>query len=142
LNALSTNLILYNLLIPDSKVTTPFAGFIDVRDVAAAIIRGIKTPGRVRALLTGEWFDLKDAADYIASVRPELKDRLADPARSDDEKGVIDNTRAYEALGLSPVMPWRESVLETIDVLLKVEKDWVAQGIDIENTLKKNDRRQ
>lgn len=141
LNALSTNLKLYNLLIPDSKDTTPAAGFVDVRDVARALVAGIKTPGRNRVLLSGEWFEYKDAVEYIASVRPELKARLPNILPTGLTHGMIDNTRAQKVLGIPAVVPWKQSVIEVVDTLIKIEKDWTSAGIDIKNTLEKNDRR-
>lgn len=141
LNALSTNLKLYNLLISDSKDSTPGAGFVDVRDVARGLVAGIKTPGRNRILLSGEWFEYKEAIDYIASVRPELKDRLANIVSAGQTRGIVDNARAQEVLGIQAVIPWKQSVIEVVDTLIKIEKDWTGAGVDIEETLKKNDRR-
>jgi len=73
---MSTNPLLYDILLPKPHITTPRPGFVDVRDIARGLVTGIRTPGRHRALLTGEWFDFKDAVDYIAAVRPALKSRL------------------------------------------------------------------
>src|SRR5882762_3391616 len=107
-NALSTNIMIYNLLVPKSKATTPNFGFVDVREVAAGIVAGIRTPGRNRILLTGEWFDYKDAVEYIAAIRPELKNRLATPIPTGQTEGVIGNARAQQILGLPPARSWKE----------------------------------
>jgi nucleoside-diphosphate-sugar epimerase len=139
-NALSTNLRLYNILFPDTKDITP-VGFVDVRDVARALVAGIKTPGRNRILLTGEWFDYADAIDYLASVRPELIPRFGTVTHGAQRASIVDNSRAYEILGIPPVTPWRTLVIDSIDTLLQAEKDWEKAGIDVENTLKKNNRR-
>lgn len=139
-NALSTNLNLYNLLVSDSKATTPTIGFVDVRDVAGGIIAGIDTPGRNRVLLTGEWFEYKDAVEYIASVRPELKGRLANPIPTGQTDGLIDNTKAQQVLGIPPARSWKKSLIEAVDNLVQLEKDWVAAGVDLDTTLKTNPR--
>lgn len=139
-NALSTNLLLYNLILPDTKQQTPPFGFVDVRDVAAGLIAGIKVTGRNRVPLTGEWFELKDAVEYIASVRPELKSRLANIVPTGQTNGILDNSKALEVLGIKP-RSWKESVINTIDYLVEVEKAWEGQGIDIESRLKRNEWR-
>lgn len=108
---------------------TPPMGFVDVRDVTAAQVAGIKTPGRNRVLLAGEWFEVKDAVDHIAVARPELADRLTN--------AVIDNTRAVEVLGVQ-VISWKEMIVDTIDSLVKLEKEWQEAGVDVETTLKKS----
>lgn len=135
-SAFSTNLIVYNFVLPDSKQRTPVYGFVDVKDVAAGLVSGIRAKGRNRALLTGEFFELKDAIDYLSTVRPELKGRLIDPEPTGQTKSLIDNKRAFEILGLKSVSPWRDNVLETVDYVLKIEKEWLAAGVDIESTLK------
>jgi nucleoside-diphosphate-sugar epimerase len=140
LNALSTNLKLYNILFPDTKDTTPF-GFVDVRDVARGLVAGIKAPGRNRVLLSGEWFDYADAIDYLSSVRPELLPRLGTATRVAQKDSLVDDSRAYEILGIPPVTPWKTSVIDTVNILIQVEKDWEEAGIDVENTLKKSNRR-
>lgn len=140
LNALSTNLKLYNILFPDTKDTTPI-GFVDVRDVARGLVAGIKISGRNRILLSGEWFDYADAINYISNVRPELLPRLGTVTRTGQKASPVDNSRAYEILGVPPVIPWETSVIETVNTLIQAEKDWEKAGIDVENTLKKNNRR-
>jgi nucleoside-diphosphate-sugar epimerase len=135
-SAFSTNLIIYNLVLPDSKQQTPIYGFVDVKDVAAGLVAGIRVKGRNRALLTGEFFELKDAIDYIASVRPELKSRLINPEPTGQTGPLIDNTRAFEMLGFKSVSSWKANVLETVDYLLKIEKEWIEAGVDIESTLR------
>lgn len=135
-NALSSNLLLYNLLIPESKLDNFTYGIVDVKDVAAALVAGIRTPGRNRILLSGEWFEIKDALELIANARPELKDRLITHIGPSQPRVFVDNTRAYEILGLKPVGSWKDNLLETIDYLVKLEKDWVEVGVDIETKLK------
>lgn len=115
-------------------------GFVDVRDVTAGLIAGIKAPGRNRVPFTGEWFELKDAVEYIASVRPELKGRLANIVPTGQTKAIVDTSKALKVLGLKS-RPWKETVLQTIDFLVKLEKDWQEQGVDIDAKLKKNEWR-
>lgn len=112
-----------------------------MKDVAAALVAGIRTPGRNRILLAGEWFEIKDAVEHIASVRPELKNRLMNPGGPTHPKIMIDNTRAYEILGIEPVSSWKDNVIETIDFLVKLEKEWVESGVDIRSTLQASDWR-
>lgn len=139
LQSLSTSALIYNLLLPDSKSQTSPFGYVDVRDVAAALIAGIKTQGKNRILISGEWFEHKDAVDYIASVRPELKDRLpTNLVPTGQTKGVVDNSRAVEVLVIPRVRAWEESVVDAVDAILTVEKDWIAKAVDLQKTLMAN----
>ena len=139
-NAMSTNLVLYNILLPDSKIGTPSMGFVDVRDIARGLVAGIKTPGRHRTLLSGEWFELKDAVDYISVVRPSIKSRLPKLTPSGQMQAIVDNTSTEEALKFK-VRSWRDSVLETVDTVTRLEREWVVAGVDLDSTMRKNDRR-
>ena len=117
-----------NALLPDSKSTTPNLGHIGVRDVALALIARINTPGKTRNLLTGEWFELKNAVEYIGSLYPGLKiPALVSSGRTDS---VVDYEPALGRLGLTR-MPWRDSIREAAEAVLEIEKDWIAQGIDL-----------
>lgn len=129
-NALSTDEIIYNLLFAENKVDTPVAGFVDVRDVAIGLVKGQKTLGKHRILFGGEWFTFQEAIDYIASIRPELKDRLATASPTTQKNSILDNSKAALVLDLTP-RSWKESIRDGIDDLLKVEKSWIAQGIEI-----------
>jgi len=129
-------LVLYNILLPDSKISTPHIGFVDVRDVARGLVVGIKTPGRHRALLSGEWFELKDAVHYISVVRPSVKGRLPKLTPSGHTQAMVDNTSTEEALKFK-VRSWRDSVLETVDALIRLEREWVDAGVDLDDTMRK-----
>ena len=126
-NALSTNTLIYKALLPDSKSRTFDVGYTDVRDVALALIAGINAPGKTRNLLTGEWFELKDAVEYIGTLHPELK--LPTLALSGRADSVVAYEPALKRLGLTR-RPWRDSVREAAEALLKVEEDWIAQGFE------------
>jgi hypothetical protein len=133
--ALSTLMFLYNVILPDSKMQTLVPGFVNVKDVAAACIAGTKVSGRNRLFLTGDWFELKDAIDYVASVRPELKGRLPSPTPTGQKESIVSNERAEEILGIK-VRPWKETVLENVDFFVKLEKDWESQGVDLDATIR------
>jgi len=135
--ALSTITTLYNLILPDSKLQTPAMGFVDVRDVAAALVAGIKTTGRNRVLLTGEWFEVKDAVDHIGAVRPELAGRLPKLVPTGQTGAVIGSARALEVLGVR-VTPWKKMVIDAIDFMVKLEVEWQKAGVDVEATLQRS----
>ncbi|KAF9644895.1 NAD(P)-binding protein [Thelephora ganbajun] len=129
INALSTNIFIYNALLPDSKSTTFNIGFIDVRDVAEGLIAGINTPGKTRNLFTGEWFELRDAVEYIGTLHPELKTPTL--ALSGQTDSIVVYEPALKRLGLTR-RPWKDSVREAAEAVLQIEKDWIAQGVDVE----------
>ncbi|OBZ70868.1 hypothetical protein A0H81_09122 [Grifola frondosa] len=117
ISALSTNSRIYALLRPDEPIP-PF----------------LLHRWRKRILMSGEWFSFKDAVEYIAEVRPELRDRLAVDARSAPAtpQTSIDNTRAREVLGLKEMVPWRDTVLAAVDDLIKLEKEWASKGLTVQ----------
>jgi len=128
--ALSTDQFIYDLLFAENKVDTPPTGFVDVRDVAIGLVKGQKTPGKHRVVFRGEWFAFQEAIDYIASIHPELGDRLATANPTAQKNSLLDNSKAALVLGLTP-RPWKESIREGIEDLLKLEKSWIAQGVEI-----------
>lgn len=135
---LSTNLVLYNLLFPDSKDSTSMYGYVDVPDVAVGLIAALKQTRSSRNLLGGEWFQLKDAVEHLADVRPELKDRLPNATDSGQTEGPINNDKALKTLEMPSVTKWENMVVDTIDAMVKIEKDWSEAGVDLENGLKNN----
>ena len=128
--ALSTSVALHTILNSGDILGNPGFGFVDVRDVADAQVAGIKTPGHHRVLIgSSEWFDLRDAVDHLTAARTELKDRLANPVSTRRTVPAVDNARVVNLLGVS-VTPWRKSVEDGVDALLKVEKEWREAGAD------------
>jgi hypothetical protein len=84
-------------------------------------------------LLSGEWYYLKEAVDYIASVRPELRGRLASLEPTGQTEPMIDSARAIEFLGLPGIRKWKDTVIETVDYTLVLEKEWIKLGVDVDN---------
>jgi len=128
---LSTSVTLYNFLIgPEKTFYTLPMGHVDVRDVAAAMVAGIKVIGNHRLILTGEWFDWADAVKHIAATRPELVPRLVKIGSTSQDRPIVDNKKALETLGIT-LTPWKKTIDDGIDALLKLEKDWTEKGADI-----------
>lgn len=128
---LSTSVMVYNLLAgPETTLYTPAIGYVDVRDVAAGMVAGIKAKGNNRLLLTGEWFDLVDAVEHVAATRPDLAPRLIKPGSTGQNRPIFDSKKALEVLGIT-LTPWKKTVDDGLDTLLKLEKDWEEQGIDL-----------
>jgi len=128
--ALSTDQFIYNLLFAENKVDTPTIGFVDVRDVAIGLVKGQKIFGKHRIVFGGEWFTFEEAVAYIASIRPQYKDRLATASPSAQKNSLLDNSKAALVLGLTP-RPWKETIRDAVDDLLKLEESWIAQGIEV-----------
>ena len=128
---LSTSLMVYNYLSgPEKTFYNSPIGYVDVRDVAAAMVGGVKVKGNHRLLLTGEWFDLADALEHIATTRPEVASRLVKAGPSGQNRSIMDNKKALEVLGIT-ITPWKKTIDEGLDALLRLEKDWTEQGIDL-----------
>lgn len=128
--ALSTDEFIYNLLFADNKVETPALGFVDVRDVAIGLVKGQKTKGQHRIIFGGQWFTYEEAIDYIASIHPELKHRLATATPNDHKNSRLDISKATVILDLTP-RPWKESVRDAVEDLLKLENSWISQGVQV-----------
>jgi hypothetical protein len=128
---LSTNKLIYNLLSPGNKVETPAMGFVDVRDVAIGLVRGQKTQGKHRIVFGGEWFTYEEAIDYIVTLHPELQGRLATTTPTAQKNSLLDISQAALVLGLTP-RPWRVTVHDAVESLLKLEKSWIEQGVEVE----------
>lgn len=128
--------MLYNILLPDSKLVNPTYGFVDVRDVAAGLVAALKQTKSSRNLLSSEHFDVTEAVDLVAKERPELKHRLPKLVNSNQE-AALDPTIAANRLGIT-LTKWQKTVLDTVDQLLEIEKDWAAQGIDVDLVLGKS----
>ncbi|KAF7793978.1 hypothetical protein EIP86_005102 [Pleurotus ostreatoroseus] len=131
--ALSTDRILYSFLRPDGPLMERLTS-IDVRDVARSLVLSLSAPptsqvGRKRFVMTGPSIQPREAAEYIAHERHELQDRISEmwkkagPAQETN----IDNSRAKEVLGLE-FTDWHKTVLEGVDALIAIEKEWKQQG--------------
>ena len=128
---LSTSPVVYNFLAgPELTLSTLPIGHIDVRDVAAAMVAGIKVKGNHRLLLTGEWFDYVDVVKHIAATRPELAPRLIKTTPSGQNRPIIDSAKALEVLGIT-LTPWKRTIDDGLDSVLKLEKDWTEKGVDL-----------
>ena len=128
---LSTSVVVYNLLAGPEKTFYTFpVGHVDVRDVAAAMVASIRLEGSHRLLLTGEWFDLADAIQYIAATRPELAPRLIKAGSNGQNRPVIDSKKALEVLGIT-LTPWKKTIDDGLDAVLRLEKDWIEKGVDL-----------
>lgn len=122
---------MYNFLAgPEKTLYTMPIGHVDVRDVAAAMVASIRVKGNHRLFLTGEWFDWAEVIDYIETTRPELEPRLVKIGRTDQRRPIIDSKNALDVLGIT-LTPWKKSVDDGLDAMLKVEQDWTSKGIDL-----------
>ncbi|TCD60318.1 hypothetical protein EIP91_010356 [Steccherinum ochraceum] len=141
LATLSTMVYCYGMIISKPHpFLLPHTYLIDVRDVARAmIIAALDSPptsqvGRKRILLTGEWPNPADVVNLITKERPELASRINEEfkTRPNVVKTIIDNTRAQQVLGLTP-MPWQKTVLDALDELIRIEEEWRKAGLVPEN---------
>jgi len=137
-STISTAVSAYNFINPNVTLPTESLGYTDVRDVAAALVAATRVRGQHRLPFSGEFFDHTEAFPYLASVRPELKDRLAKATSTGQTKPVIDATPALKVMGLPALTPWKQSVLDAVDAIVQVEKEWIAAGVDVKEKLAKN----
>jgi len=115
------------LIHPDGPRPSPY--FVDVRDVARALVAALKAPptaqvSHKRILLSSEWVQPAQVAAYVAERRPELAHRIS-KAMQDEIPGlkpVIDNNRFKEVLGLD-ITPWQETILDGVDAPVKLENE-------------------
>jgi len=138
----STNLLLFNALLPDSRSQTPPLGFVDTRDVAASLIAGFEVPGRTRNIVASPWFDLAEAVAYVEEIHPELKDELPKLTATGQKESPFAAESSLKRLGIE-VSPWKETVRAATNDMLRIEKEWVSKGVDVnaEGGLRKNPMR-
>ena len=67
--------------------------------------------------------------NYIGSLHPELK--ISTLALSGQTDSIVVYEPALKRLGLTR-RPWKDSVREAAEAVLKIEKDWIAKGIDVD----------
>jgi nucleoside-diphosphate-sugar epimerase len=107
---------------------------VDVRDVARAHVLALKVPPSdepKRFILSSSTFTWKEAIEFIAKARPELKGRL--PVVTGNEPALppfaaLDISATENVLGLKNFVKWQDTVLDTIDDLLRVEKELAASA--------------
>ncbi|PIL25659.1 hypothetical protein GSI_11409 [Ganoderma sinense ZZ0214-1] len=137
--ALGTNGLIYQLIAGEPGRALPLQlppFFCNVRDVARAHVLALGLPKLVagadvwgkRFLVAGPGEILwADAVRTLLAERPTLKDRLPtleNPPPLPGPLSTIDTTRAREALGVKEYVGKDETVLETVDALLELEKTW------------------
>ncbi len=138
--ATGTNGYIYGLI--SGPLDRPVSGYdpaarppplnVDVRDVARAHVLALKVPPSdevKRFILSSSTFTWKDAIEVIAEARPELKGRV--PVITGKEaplppSAVLDTSVTRNILGLENYVKWQDTVLDTIDDLLRVEKEVAA----------------
>jgi nucleoside-diphosphate-sugar epimerase len=140
--ATGTNQLIYGLI--SGAPDRPVSGYdpalrapplhVDVRDVARAHVLALKVPPSdepKRFIVASSRFTWKEATELIAQARPELKGRL--PIITGKEPAVppfaiLDTSATENILGLRNYVKWQDTVLDTIDDLLRVEKLLTAAG--------------
>jgi len=72
---------------------------------------------------SGEWFELKDAAEYIGTLHPEFEiPTLALSGRTDS---IVGYEPALSRLGLTR-MPWKDSVREAAEALARLWNSFIS----------------
>jgi nucleoside-diphosphate-sugar epimerase len=103
---------------------------VDVRDVARAHVLALKVPPNrdapKRFIVSRNTFTWKEAVELLALARPELKGRL--PVVTGKEPAVppyigVDTSATETILGLKNYVKWEDTVLDTVDDILRVEKE-------------------
>lgn len=105
---------------------------VDVRDVARAHVLALKVPPSdepKRFVVSSSRFTWKEAVELLAKARPELKGRL--PVITGKEPAVppyatLDTSATSAVLGLKNYVNWQDTILDTVDDLLRVEKELAA----------------
>jgi nucleoside-diphosphate-sugar epimerase len=119
------------------------SGYIDVRDLARAHIGALNSSpesvvGRKRLLMASPHdLNFKTVIDFIAEKRPELRDRLIDRTKAPKfpvDRLILDIQRVEEVTGVKvdSYIPWQDTIVGTVDDLIKLEKDWVSKGFSVE----------
>ncbi len=105
---------------------------VDVRDVARAHVFALKVPPSdqpKRFAVSSSRFTWVEAIEFLAEARPELKERL--PVITGNEPPVqpfatLDTSTTESVLGLKDYIRWQDTILDTVDDLLRIEKELAA----------------
>jgi len=141
--ALSTNLHIYHMLTRKGRAFPLIPASADVRDVARMHVGALNSPlessiGRKRVPISSPYDgNYKEAVQFVAAAHPELKDRLVDASTAPQfpiDKLPVDLERVEDVTGvkIDSYYTWKETVLDTIDSLLALEKGWVSEGYEVE----------
>ncbi|KAJ7444296.1 hypothetical protein FB451DRAFT_1149257 [Mycena latifolia] len=136
-SALSTDRLFYNMLFTDG-VFPPSTPYIDVRDVAQAHVRALKSRptaevGRKRIVLgSPHGWSFQQTVAFIAAQRPALKGRLitATPVSGPFNALPLDFGRVEQVLGMkfAQFHTIEQTTLDTVDALVEVEDQWRSAG--------------
>ncbi|GAA5861467.1 hypothetical protein JCM3774_000258 [Rhodotorula dairenensis] len=108
--------------------------FVHVKDIARAHVKALEVEDEAkvkgqRFLIYGGAFTWEDAVEHLAAVRPELKSRLPRlPASREQYKDYgkplarLDCTPAKQVLGITETIGWQQTLEETVDALVEIEK--------------------
>lgn len=118
-------------------------GYIDVRDVARAHVGALTSPpssvvGRKRVVMSSPYgLSYKAAIELIRNQRPGLKDRLLNPLSApkfprDDLPVDLKRAAILTGVEVDSYIPWEQTILETVDDLMRFELDWVSKGFYVQ----------
>jgi nucleoside-diphosphate-sugar epimerase len=105
---------------------------VDVRDVARAHVLALKLPpsssseAPKRFIVSTNTFTWTEAIELLAEKRPELKERLpvvSNTATLVGPVATLDTGKTESVLGMENYVKWQDTVLDTVDDLLRVEKE-------------------
>lgn len=117
--------VLWSLFGADSVPPTDFAGFVDVRDVAVAVLRAAATPASAgHRYLIGAHFDWQTAADIVRQRFPEARNRVPKGRPGSGRAELVytlDASKAKATLGLE-CTPLDVTLEDTVRQLLDAEK--------------------
>ena len=139
----STNFHIYHFLTKKGRAFPSSAGCSDVRDVARIHVEALTSApessvGRKRLPIASPYDNnYRQAVEFVAEAHPELRDRLVDANTAPQfpvDKLPVDLKRVEDvtAVKVDSYHTWKETVLDTIDSLLALEKGWVSNGYKIE----------
>lgn len=105
---------------------------VDARDVARAHVLALKVPPSdepKRFAISPYRFTWVEAVEFLAQARPELKERL--PVVTGNELPVhpfvtLDTSTTESVLGIKDYIKWQDTILDTVDDLLRIEKELAA----------------
>jgi hypothetical protein len=79
----------------------------------------------------------RQAIQLVAEAHPELRDRLVDADSAPElpmDKLPVDLQRVADVTGvqIDSYHTWRDTVMDTVDALLALEKEWISKGYQID----------
>ncbi|KAH8100066.1 NAD(P)-binding protein [Cristinia sonorae] len=117
MSSMSTMSVFWDLLDP-TAVSLPSTAFVKTSETS---------PSPSSQPSPNRWVEPSEMVRLVERERPELVGRISKVVERVGVRSVVDLGRLKEVLGVE-VRPWQQTVLDGVDALIDLEKEWEQRG--------------